>query len=316
MTDSNQTTTGVSDDELRASVPATTGSRYVRLGLFVLLGFISFMAVLFLLTDPATFRGRYMLVTTLSDAGGVRRGDPIQMRGVNIGRVAGFEMTRDGRVDITMEIEGEWRVPEGSMVTLAETGVFGGRTVAIEPTLVEDYVSAWDTISGQDTGGGLLQNAGALADDAGALMDRMETLLDQETIESVQGGAREFEGLARELRDVVSGQRGELDRLTTSLANAAESLESVGDAGPEVTRAAEEARALLGELRGTSGRLDSVLTSLDVVVGRMERGEGTLGRLSADEALYESMLALAENLNTLTIDIRENPGRYIKLSIF
>ncbi len=316
MTDSNQGKGGVSDSELRSNIPNATGARYVRLGLFVLLGFVSFIAVLYLLTDPATFRGRYKVVTTLTDAGGVRKGDPIQMRGVNVGRVSGFEMTRDGRVDITMEIEGEWQVPQGSMVTLAESGVFGGRTVEIKPTLNTTYFEPWDTIPGEDSGGGLLENAGALATDATALMDRMQTLLDAETIESVQGGAREFEGLARELRTVVSDQSGELDELMGSLTRAAEGLESVGDAGPEVTAAAQDARALIAELQQTSGRLDSVLSSLDVVVGRMERGEGTLGRLSADDGLYESLLALSDNMNSLALDIRANPGRYIKLSIF
>lgn len=316
MTDSKSGNGGVSDRELRANVPSATGARYVRLGLFVLLGVASFITVLFLLTDPATFRGRYKVVTTLTDAGGVRKGDPIQMRGVNIGRVSDFEMTRDGRVDITLEIEGEWQVPEGSMVALAESGVFGGRTVEIVPTLQTTYFEPWDTIPGEDSGGGLLENAGALADDATALMERMQTLLDAETIESVQGGAREFEGLARELRTTVAGRSDELDQLMGSLLRAAEGLESVGDAGPDVQAAARDARALIGELQQTSGSLDGVLNSLDVVIGRMERGEGTLGRLSADEELYESMLAFTNNMNSLAIDIRENPGRYIKLSIF
>ena len=37
------------------------------------------------------------------DAGGVRRGDPVQMRGVNIGRVVGFGMVPEG-VEIRLEL--------------------------------------------------------------------------------------------------------------------------------------------------------------------------------------------------------------------
>ncbi len=47
-------------------------------------------------------RGRYMLVTTVENAGGVRRGDPVEMRGVIIGRINGFEMMADGRVAVRL----------------------------------------------------------------------------------------------------------------------------------------------------------------------------------------------------------------------
>jgi len=314
MTDSTQNQT--SDAEIAANVPRSAGARYVRLGLFVILGVVSFFMVLFLLTDPATFRGRYRMVTTLSDAGGVRSGDPIQMRGVNIGRVSGFTMTPDGRVDIELEIEGEWRVPEGSTVTLAEAGIFGGRTVQVNPTLNQTFLEPWDTIPGVDGGAGVLENASALADDAGALMQRMQLLLDDETIGAVQGSAQEFEGMARELRTLVAEQRDEIDQLTTSLATAAEGLESMGDAGPEVAAAASDARALIAELRQTTGRLDGTIGSLDTILGRMARGEGTLGKLSADAALYDNLEALSANLDALVDEFRDNPGRFVRLSIF
>jgi len=314
MTDSNQRKPD--DDDIVANVPKASGTKYVRLGIFVILGVLSFFTVLFLLTDPATFRGRYRLVTTLSDAGGVRNGDPIQMRGVNIGRVSGFSMTPDGRVDIALEIEGEWQVPEGSTVTLADAGIFGGRTVEIQPTLRDEYLQPWDTIPGVDGGAGMMESASMVAEDATAVLERMRVLLDDETIDAVQGSAREFEGLARELRGTVADQRDEIERLTTALTNAAEGLESMGDAGPEVTEAAREARALVGELRETTGRLDGAVGSLDIVLGRMARGEGTLGRLSADAALYENLEALSANLNDLVTEFRTEPGRFIRLSIF
>ena len=198
---------GPSEADLRNAVARQGNVRHFWIGVFVLLGLVSFIVVLFLLTDPAMFRGRYMVVTSLQDAGGVRKGDPIQMRGVNIGRVHRFEMTPDGRVTITMEIEGEWGIPEGSRVTLAESGVFGGRTVEIMPTLTSDMVTAWDTIPGTDGGGGLLETAGELAGQAEDVMTRISDLLNEETVGAVQGSAREFEVLARELRTLVAAQR-------------------------------------------------------------------------------------------------------------
>ena len=106
-----------SDRELDRVTPRMTGGREIRIGVFVLLGGLAFGAVLFLMTDPATFRGRYMVATEVIDAGGIRRGDPVQMRGVNIGRVHQFDLTASG-VLITLEIEGQWGIPEDSHAVL------------------------------------------------------------------------------------------------------------------------------------------------------------------------------------------------------
>ena len=48
----------------------------------------------------------------------------------------------------------------------------------------------------------------------------------------------------------------------------------------------------------------------------MERGEGTMGKLMQDEKLYNDIDSLSVNLNRLVRDLRENPDRYVKLSLF
>ena len=69
-------------------------------------------------------------------------------------------------------------------------------------------------------------------------------------------------------------------------------------------------------LRATGENLDAATESLRTVLARMDRGEGTLGRLSTDESLYVSLRAAAESLNTLLADLQANPSKYINISIF
>ena len=52
------------------------------------------------------------------------------------------------------------------------------------------------------------------------------------------------------------------------------------------------------------------------VIGRMARGEGTLGRLSQDETLYTSLTNAIVSLDSLLVDVKANPGRYVKIEIF
>jgi phospholipid/cholesterol/gamma-HCH transport system substrate-binding protein len=303
----------LSDEELAKAAPKRSGGKDVRIGIFVLSGILAFIVILFLLTDPATMRGRYMLVTTVADAGGVRRGDPVQMRGVIIGRINNFEMMRDGRVAVRMELEGEWQIPQGSRTKLGAAGLFGGRTMEIIPTDQTAYHAPFDTLPGSDGGGGMMGNVDELSAKATSVLSGLEKLLADSTVASAQGSVGEMEALLAELSAVVKEQRSTLRTLTRTLAASADSLEG---ATPDARRAIVRADSAMAVLARTGEDLDRAAVSLRTLLDRIERGEGTLGRLSTDDALYQNVNRAAESLTTLLDDVRANPKKYINVSIF
>ncbi len=306
----------LSDQELANAVPRVRGGSQVKVGLFVMVGLISFVVVLFLMTDPATLRGRYIIVTTVDNAGGVRRGDPVEMRGVIIGRINGFEMMDNDRVAIAMELEGEWKVPQGSRTRLGAAGLFGGRTMEVIPSNDVDFLAEGDTISGGEGGAGLMGAAADLTVQAGTVMSRIEMLLDTATIASVQGSASDFEVFLKELSGALAEQRATLLNLTESLSRSAQGLEAASAAGPDAARAIARADSAMAVLTATSRNMDKASVALQSVLERMERGEGTLGRLSRDESLYTNLNTAALSMSSLLADLQANPSKYINLSIF
>ena len=318
MTDIPKSSAGhrLSDEELLEAVPSGTGGQEAKVGFFVLLGLVSFVVVLFWMTDPATLRGRYIITTIVENAGGVRAGDPVSMQGVNVGRVNGFEMGPE-LVTIDLEIEGEWAIPTGSVVTMGESGLFGGRTLIIERGMGAEFLEPGDTIPGEGTvSAGLLGAVDELSVQAGDVLSAIDSLLNPTTVGNVQGSARELELLLTELSGMVHEQRSTIGELTESLRRAAEGFETAAAAGPDVASAAARADSAMAVLTATTENLDAATASLRTVLTRMEQGEGTLGRLSADESLYVNLNQAAESLNELLADVRENPNRYINVSIF
>ena len=303
--------------ELDDYVPNIRRGREARLGIFVIGGLLSFVTVLFMLTSPASLRGRYMINTVVTDAGGVRRGDPIQMRGVNIGRVNHFEMMADGSVSMRLEIEGEWLIPTGSSSKLAAAGLFGGRTVEVIPTFETTFHFPGDTIPGEGgSAAGILGSIDELSGQAGTVMTQIETLLSDQTIGSVQGSARELETLLSSMSEVINEQRGELSGLTATLRRSAEGLEGAAAAGPDLASAIARADSIMATLSQTSVALDGTIGSLRSILDKVDRGEGTLGRLVHDTALYDNMNASVVTLANLLAELKENPSKYVSLSIF
>lgn len=320
MTDKNEAGTPrrLTDEELLVAVPSGTGGREARVGLFVLLGLVSFVIVLFWMTDPATLRGRYILYTTVDNAGGVRAGDPIQMDGVNLGRVNGFNMIGPGHIDIGLEIEGEWQIPQGSHVTFGEAGLFGGRTLEIVRGDSNQFYATGDTLPGQGaSSGGLLGSVDELSTEALDVLASIKELLDPETIDALKGTAVDARQLVEEFSSLTSDLRGPLLDLTESLAQTADGLSAASEVGPDVARAVARADSTMSVLMETSTNIDAAMSSLSSVLARIDAGEGTLGRLTTDDAeLYENVNAATASLNALLEDLRENPNRYINISIF
>ena len=315
-----RSSTGPTREELEDATPSVAGGREVRIGIFVLVGALATLILIFLLTDPATFRGRYMVVTEMPDAGGVRSGDPVQMRGVNIGRVRSFEMRPPG-VAVVLEIDGQWDIPADSRVRLAGVGLLGGRTVEIIPGDAEEALPAGGVLPGE-AADGLMELADALGDDAVAIAEGLRRLLSDTTVHHLQSSASELDAFLALANAVAQEQRGELLELSTSLSSAAGRVDDALARG-DLERALARTDSTLTVFQEAGARFEDAgdnLTratrSLEEILHRVEVGEGTLGQLSTDDELYDNLNRAAEAILLLAEDVRENPSRYIRLRIF
>jgi phospholipid/cholesterol/gamma-HCH transport system substrate-binding protein len=292
-------------------------------GAFLLVALVATLGVLFTMTDAAMFRGRYIVTTHVDNAGGIRKGDPVQMRGVNVGRVLRFKIAEKS-VAVELEIEGEYTVPKDSKVLVRSAGLLGGMVADIQPGGAAEVLRYGDTVAGEREEQ-VADIAGKLADtldQAQTALTGAEQMLSKETADNVREGSAEARSLLRKLSGTVTEQRGELLALSKSLRRSAEGLEKTAT-GPEIDRTVKRIDALATRVDEIATTLDRSSKSLETVLGRLERGEGTLGKLSKDEELYDNLNSSARKLrevgdriDSLITDIQKNPKRYFKFSVF
>jgi len=311
----------ISQQELSLVTPTRSPRREVQVGLFVIAGVLAVLVALFVLTDPGLFRGRYYVTTQVADAGGIRKRDPVQLNGVNIGRVDDLRLVPGG-VELRLELQGEYPVPADSRVRLAAQGLLGEKVAQILPGRSTQRVPRGGTLLSAEAEGGLGNTAQELGDQAQVLgtkadtvLTRAQLLLSQQTIGAVGASAQELQTTLAQLALLASEQRRELSALTGSLQRSAQGLEGAATR-PELARAIARTDSLTIKLDQATASLNTASTSLANVVGRMERGEGTLGKLSRDDALYNNLNTAVTNLATLTEEIRANPKKYLSVSVF
>ncbi len=300
--------------------PSRGTSREIRVGIFVILGIGAVLTALFTLTDAALFRGRYIVTTVVPNAGGIRKGDPAQMRGVNIGRIQGFRIANDG-VAVRLEIEGEYKIPADSHVELKSSGLLGGMVADVVPGNGDGFLRGGANLPGA-MGGGPFEEVSKLSGESQKVLTRMQTLLSDQTIANLESSSSEMNALLKDLGSLAKEQKTELSALVASLRKTAGSVEKA-TAGPELEQATKRLETITRKLDTLADSLERSGKSTETILARLEKGEGTLGRLSKDETLYVSANEAVVNLNQtilemkrLTEDIRKQPKRYLKLSIF
>ena len=309
---------GASATQAEEAVPQQAGKRQVRIGMFVLGGLMATIYLLYLLTDPATFRNRYKITTVVENVMGLRKGDPVQMRGVTIGRVHDFEMAVGGEeVVIILEVEGQWLIPEGSRTQLVSPGLMAPRTVEVVPGPGPGTIGPGGALPGTAVKG-LLDDTESLGEKGQIALDRIAELLSRENLDAFGGSATGLNTLVGELSDLVESEGENLKELIQSLNSAADGLTEV--TGPEfredLTSLVAGADSLMSRLNGTSESIEGAVASFEAILARLENGEGTLGQLLVNDTLFTNLAAAAESARLLMDDLRENPGRYINFSIF
>jgi phospholipid/cholesterol/gamma-HCH transport system substrate-binding protein len=306
------------DDEDVPPPPKAPGrGREVWIGLFVLVGFLGGLGLLFSLTDPAMFRGRYFIHTVVEDAGGIRKNDPVRMVGVVIGRVLNFKIEPgNGRVAMRLEVESEYTIPKDSRLEIRSKNFWGEMVAEVVPGKSTEVLQDGDSIPGK-LAAGMLSGAGTedIAADAQDVVNRLQRVMSDETIKSLNTGAGELQSLLNELDGMAKEQRRELVAISKSLRKSAQGIEGAATR-PELQEAIKKTDALMVRLDEASQSLGRSSTSLERVMARVEKGEGSLGKLLKDEDLYKNLNTTVQNMNKLVVDLREHPRRYVKLSLF
>src|SRR4030095_10731252 len=303
----------------RRAPPIRGQGKNAWVGLFLIVGILGVLAVLFVMTDAAIFRGRYIISTVVDDVGGIRSGDPVRMHGVNIGRVKRFPLSQ-GKVEVFLEVEGEYKIPVDSTVKISSAGPLAGMKADVLPGVAKTDARYHDRVAGISQKGTV--DIDQLSSQTSDALDRVQKLLADETIKNVQGSTTELHQLLRALSPALTTQRKELDTLNASLKRSSQGLEKVTTA-PELERAIKRLDGISTQMDDITQKLGRGSESLETVMGRIDRGEGSLGKLTKDDALYDNLSKAAlnvsqatENINKLTEEIRRDPKKYLKLSVF
>ena len=289
-------------------------------GLIVFVALLIFLSSLLWLSGNAIlFSPDYRYYFEFDDVVGLRDQAPVYLRGYRVGWTKAVEF-KENVVQVTVDIKKKFRFPEDSQVEITTLNFIGEQAITIKPGKSSQPMEIGATLRGQNKD--LMTLAAKILNSAQEKLE--EAQLDQviAKVSSSMDGVLDAVGqmkLQIEKLDVPMYNQqlrrlGEAsNELKTFMASAQQDTRRVSQAGQE---SLEKLQQTLEQVDETMQRLDQLSGEVKYIAQRLNRGEGTAGKLLQDQEFFENLNRTLEELNFFLADIKKNPKKYVKFSIF
>lgn len=256
----------------------------------------------------------------------MQEASPVLIRGVKVGTVTAieFDPQKSDKVALCLTVQRKYAIPRNSLAKMVSSSIMGGKSIEIELGDGSEVLESGDTILSSATP----DMMESLSSQMNPILERVTTLADEltTTLEGVnmivEQNADNIKGLTTHLNSIASNIDNILGEEREGLK---QTLKGVEEFSTALGRNSERMDSLMTNLATFSERLasaevvenlDRTLADLNALLSGMESGEGTLGQLAKDKALYDNLASASENLSRLLQDLREHPSRYVHFSVF
>lgn len=303
-------------------------SKYIKLGALILCCIaiivwgVNYLKGIDIFKSSTTYYAKYYKVE------GLVKSSSIFINGFQVGLVQGVEFSdaNDGSFVVELEVQGDFKIPHGSKAILASSDLLGTKAIKLMLQPNSAYYQEGDTLP-SSIDNDMLELLGnevmPIKDKAERLITSLDSTmyalnatLNSETQENLRQSIKHFnttmqnmEGISGQLNSVLQAQRGGLhdiisniDTLTTALAL------SSGDINHITNKLSSLADSL------SESNIKANLDGIATILAKIENGEGTIGSLVNDNALYENLDEMTASLNQILLDFQHNPSKYLKLT--
>ena len=313
-------------------------SQEFKIGTLMILG----VALLFIgvnyLKGFNPFTKQVHLYAVYNKIEGLSVSNPVLVNGFKVGQVSNVTFSPEGDgsllVEFTIE-ESKLRVPIDSEAKIYSSDLFGTKAIKIEPGITRTYAQPGDTllssveidiqtavrkeleplrrktedlIKGVDE---ILINMKAVFEDDATqgLPSAFESL--HRTIRTLEKTVDNLDGLVVENRVLFKNVMSNIDALAQNLNDNNKKITNI------ITNFSDLSDSLVTvDIAKSLAKADKAMDEIANVTNRINKGEGTIGKLLVNDSLYNGLVDSNIEIQELLDDLQLNPWKYVRISLF
>jgi phospholipid/cholesterol/gamma-HCH transport system substrate-binding protein len=299
-------------------------SKEIKSAILALSGILLFIFIFYYLKGENIFDNTKEISAVYDNVEGLAPSAPVTINGHKIGKVQSIHFTNDlsGKLNVNMRIDSDFEFSKNSTAQLYEAGLIGGKAIAIIPAFDgAPNVESGDVLSSDVKPGltdlvnqrltPLQEKMETMMVSADTLLVNLNTLFDSQTKLNLKSSIAEltstitsFKSTSESLNDLVIDNSSSVGETITNFNKISEDLTHLSS-----SLAAADFDTIMADLKST-------ISSFNQLLAAIENGDGSVGKLMKDEAVYNNLEGATKQLEELLEDMKLNPKRYVHFSLF
>lgn len=291
-------------------------TKEVQIALVAIVGVVVLFFGMQFLKGLSVFSGGKTYVVKFNDVTGLSASSPVYVNGVKVGTVESldYDYARPDNILAIVALDEELNLPQGTTAEIASDLLGNVRLELKLGAVGGSLIAVGDTISGQMQSG-LMGKAADMVPQIEQMLPKLDSIL--ASVNALLSDPAIASSL-HNVEDITAGLTStakELNQLTASMNHQLPGLISKADGVMANTDTLTRNLSSL-DVAATMAKVDQTVRNVEQLTAKLNSNEGTLGLLMRDPGLYQNLNATMMHADSLMIDLKGHPKRYVHFSIF
>ena len=294
-------------------------SNEIKTAILVLSGILMFIVGFSYLKSNNIFSSDRTFFAIYDDIEGVSVGTPVTVSGFNVGSIQDisfYQNTMD--ILVKFRVENKVKFSKNSVAQIYETGLIGGKALAILPNngplaqsgdTLRSSIAPGLTELVNDKLSPLQEKIESTFVSADSLLKNINNVLDVNSQNQIKESFSQLSDLAINLKESAENLNSIINSNEIKINDIVSNVDNFSSNFSSLSNSFSDVELIIGNLTKTSNNLNSIIDEIS-------SGDGTFNQLIYDDSMIKSINEASNNLNLLMEDLRLNPKRYVHFSLF
>ncbi len=297
-------------------------SNEVKTGILAIFSISLFIFGYSYLKSNDIFVGDRTFYAVYSDVEGVVNGTPVTINGFPVGSIQKISFTKNNDLLVKFRIENDIQFSVNSIAQIYETGLIGGKALAIIPAYDNKRIAIDnDTLNSSIAPGltdlvnkkitNLQVKIESMVVSADSVLNNINKVFDDSTKNNLKTSVSNFnqtiidlKTTSNSIKDIVKNNQSDIDSSIKNIKNFSEDFSQISN------------KLNQAQIDETFKNFKISSENLTKILNEINSGNGTMGQIVKNDSLFKNLNKASESIDLLLEDIRLNPYRYIHFSIF
>ena len=283
------------------------------------------------------FKKETIYYASYDKVNGLIKANPVVINGLRVGQVKDVYFNPDlsGNIIVSIMLSTDFPIPKNTIARIFSSDLMGSKAVELILGDSEDILQEGDTLP-TSVEAGLMAEVNAQvqpikmkAEDLMASIDTLVTAFQsifnksarenlaesflniEKTLANLQNATSNIDTLVVQESSRISAILINLDSLTTTFKENRGNITAIIENFEMISDSLAKS-----EIPGTFAKLNKSLDNIQTILNKVNNGEGSLGMLMNNDSLYLELNRSATALDSFLVDIKKNPKRYVRFSLF